>query len=169
MIRRIRVDSIRLSWISSAHNSTTASKYFNGHVPTDRIRKSFTLSGGPGGQHVNKVSTKAEIRFNIATADWLAPELREHFVKSCPQKVNKSNEVVIESSKTRSQSQNLDDCFDKLRTALLRCALDLEYQQRTPSESDVAILTKRAQDSVQRRLTEKRRLSDKKRERSTVF
>ena len=39
-------------------------------IPIDRITFNFSRSSGPGGQNVNKVNTKAEIRFVVASADW---------------------------------------------------------------------------------------------------
>merc|ERR1712226_664680 len=47
------------------------------HIPLNKLKVSYVRSSGPGGQHVNKTSTKAEVRFEIATADWLPVEARQ--------------------------------------------------------------------------------------------
>jgi hypothetical protein len=47
-------------------------------IPIDRLTFNFSRSSGPGGQNVNKVNTKAEIRFMVASADWCATEIHAH-------------------------------------------------------------------------------------------
>jgi peptidyl-tRNA hydrolase ICT1 len=46
-------------------------------VPEGAVQVSFARAGGAGGQHVNKVSTKAEVRFHVASASWLPEHARE--------------------------------------------------------------------------------------------
>ncbi|MEE6528629.1 hypothetical protein FKM82_031203 [Ascaphus truei] len=43
----------------------------------DRLSISYSRSSGPGGQHVNKVNTKAEVRFNLSSADWIPENVRQ--------------------------------------------------------------------------------------------
>ena len=44
-------------------------------IPFDRLQFRFTTSSGAGGQNVNKVATRVEVRFHVASADWLVPEV----------------------------------------------------------------------------------------------
>ena len=46
-------------------------------IPMDKIEFNYARSSGPGGQNVNKVNTKAELRFHVMTADWLPMDVRE--------------------------------------------------------------------------------------------
>ncbi|GCB81355.1 hypothetical protein scyTo_0023139, partial [Scyliorhinus torazame] len=48
----------------------------NTDIPADRLTVTYCRSSGPGGQNVNKVNTKAEVRFHVATADWLPEDVR---------------------------------------------------------------------------------------------
>ena len=48
-------------------------------VPTDKLFFSFVRSSGPGGQNVNKLNTKAELRFNIDSADWIPFEVKQRY------------------------------------------------------------------------------------------
>lgn len=77
-------------------------------IPLEKIEKSFSRSSGPGGQNVNKVNTKAEIRFNLHEADWIPLELKQRFQQLFPNRINKEGEVIITSEKTRYQHTNLE-------------------------------------------------------------
>ena len=82
-------------------------------IPRDRLTVRYSRSGGPGGQHVNKVETKVEIRFTLDEADWIPEDIRERL--RARTRLTSAGEVVITSSRSRSQSSNFDDCVAKLR------------------------------------------------------
>jgi protein subunit release factor B len=64
--------------------------------------KKLVRSSGPGGQHVNKVATKAEIRFNVNRAsEWLEPDILERFMKVEQNRISKLGDYIISSDKTR--------------------------------------------------------------------
>lgn len=84
-------------------------------IPTDRLRISYSRSSGPGGQNVNKVNTKAEIRFHLASADWISENVRLKIAEKYKNKINKSGEIIITSEVSRYQMRNLADCLQKLR------------------------------------------------------
>lgn len=87
-------------------------------IPKHKIDVSFSTSSGPGGQNVNKLSTKAEIRFKIDEADWIPESVRERLAKKQHGRINKDREFAIVSQRFRFQDQNLKDCFDKLEEYL---------------------------------------------------
>lgn len=45
--------------------------------PPDQVQVTYSRSSGPGGQNVNRINTKVDLRFHLASADWLSPELKE--------------------------------------------------------------------------------------------
>ena len=47
------------------------------HIPMDKVNFKYARSSGPGGQNVNKVNSKAEIRFHVQSANWLPPEVKK--------------------------------------------------------------------------------------------
>ncbi|KAJ1548295.1 plasma membrane H+-ATPase [Cladochytrium tenue] len=51
-------------------------------IPRDRLEFSFSRSSGPGGQNVNKVNTKAEVRFKVYDADWMPEEVRRRLAET---------------------------------------------------------------------------------------
>lgn len=49
---------------------------FSGYIPVEKLELSYCRSSGPGGQHVNKVNTKVDLRFHLKSADWLSEETK---------------------------------------------------------------------------------------------
>lgn len=49
---------------------------FNGYIPLDKMEISYSCSSGPGGQNVNRVNTKVDLRFQLNNANWLSEEIR---------------------------------------------------------------------------------------------
>ncbi|VDK65207.1 unnamed protein product [Onchocerca ochengi] len=130
----------------------------------DKIEKRFMRSSGPGGQNVNMLNTKCQIRFNLSDADWLSPEIQKVFRKRFVRLITKQYDVVISSDKSRIQAENQEDCFEKLRAMLLECNKEL-LESRSPTNQDKKILDNRARRAAQRRLYAKRMGSQKKKSR----
>lgn len=91
-----------------------ASTFRKDMIPFASFEKSFARSSGPGGQNVNKVNSKAEIRFALYSASWILPEVREKMKIFGSRYYNSAGEIVITSEVHRTQAQNLADCQDKL-------------------------------------------------------
>lgn len=49
---------------------------FSGYIPLDKIQVTYSASSGPGGQNVNCVNTKVDLRFQVNSATWLSEEIR---------------------------------------------------------------------------------------------
>ncbi len=87
-------------------------------IPLDRLTVRASRSGGPGGQNVNKVASRVEIRFLLAAADWIPPEVRARLAETFPSRISKEGEFRIVSDRFRDQRRNLEDCLDRLRSFL---------------------------------------------------
>ena len=70
-------------------------------------------SGGPGGQNVNKVSTKVELRINIETSVLLSDEEKMMITEKLANKINKLGELVLVCQTERSQLSNRDKVIEK--------------------------------------------------------
>lgn len=127
-------------------------------ITLDHVTVSFARSGGPGGQNVNKVNTKVDMRFNVNNAYWLSDRIRERIMQMEKNRINKDGEIVISSTKTRTQKGNIDDALGKLQ-AIIDAA---SYVPPPPSEEQKKKIAKMAAIGEQKRLKSKKALSDKK-------
>ncbi|XP_065591655.1 large ribosomal subunit protein mL62 [Cyrtonyx montezumae] len=84
-------------------------------IPVDRLTISYSRSSGPGGQNVNKVNTKAEVRFHLASADWIPEAAREKMASMHRNKINRAGELIVNSEESRYQMRNLAICLEKIR------------------------------------------------------
>ncbi|XP_003386495.1 PREDICTED: peptidyl-tRNA hydrolase ICT1, mitochondrial-like [Amphimedon queenslandica] len=127
-------------------------KVFKKPVPRDKLDIRFSRSSGPGGQNVNKLSTKAEVRFNVQEADWLPDRVKERLKEMFGTKINKLGEIIVTSQVYRTQYQNLEDAIKKL-TKILEEASELPNE---PSEAKLARIRKLKRQGNARRLSEKK-------------
>jgi ribosome-associated protein len=112
-------------------------------------------SSGPGGQNVNKVATKVDLRFDLEGCAALTNTVKTRLRALAGASIDAEGRVVIVSEATRSQPRNLEDAREKL-AALVRRAL-VTPKTRKP--------TKPTKGSRRRRVEDKRRQSEKKRDR----
>mgnify|MGYP001561237633 FL=1 len=88
-------------------------------------------SSGPGGQNVNKVNTKVEIRFNVQLSDSLSVKEKELIRKNLKNRINSSGELVVKSQSERSQLRNRNKAIEKI-LSLISLALT-EKPERKPT------------------------------------
>jgi ribosome-associated protein len=122
------------------------------HVEESAIRMHAVRASGPGGQNVNKVSSKVELRVDLGGIVGLSADQRRRLDAAIRGKVDEEGRLVVTSQLTRSQSQNLEDARDKVRK-LIEASL-VAPRRRIP--------TKPTRASKKRRLDSKRHQSDKK-------
>ena len=67
------------------------------YIPESYLEVNHSRSSGPGGQNVNKVNTKVEIRFKIDEAHWLPEDVRQRLREQRPQNITKDGEFVVTS------------------------------------------------------------------------
>ena len=127
-------------------------------IPEDEILVSFVLAGGPGGQNVNKVATAAQLRFDAAHSRCVTAQMLARLKVLAGRRMTKTGVIVITANRYRSQSQNRIDALARL-TALLEASTH-KPKPRVPTKPSLA--------AKQRRLQEKRRKGDKKKERLLV-
>src|SRR5436309_14139974 len=92
-------------------------------IPDDELEWSYARSGGPGGQNVNKVASKAVLRWRAAASAAPIPLAAWARMKArFPSRFTTEGDVVISSQATRDQDRNRQDCVEKL-AEMVRAAL----------------------------------------------
>src|SRR5438045_4441326 len=91
-------------------------------IPDEELEWSFVRSGGPGGQNVNKVASKAVLRWNVAASPSLAPDVKSRFMAQQRNRLTTEGDLVLTSQRFRDQDRNRQDCLEKL-IAMLQQAL----------------------------------------------
>ena len=122
-------------------------------LPRSELEYSFTRSSGHGGQHVNKVSTRVEIRFNIPASARLTPSEKSRLVGALGGQLTPDGMLHVESQASRSQWKNREDAERKLAEILKEALL--------PPKPRVA--TKPSKSAKNRTLIKKKLHSAKKR------
>lgn len=125
-------------------------------VPENEITEQFSRSGGSGGQNVNKLSTKAEVRWNVESSTAFTDEEKEKIKQVLENRINKEGELIIASQEERSQLQNRERAIERLNN-LVSGALIPEKER---------IATKPTRSSKERRLEAKKHQGEKKKSRS---
>jgi ribosome-associated protein len=124
-------------------------------VPAHEIGLTYAASGGPGGQNVNKVASKAVLRWNPGTSGALSPGDRALVLARLAHRLTSTGDLVLASDKHRDQPRNAEDVLERL-TEILRSALRRETPRRP---------TRPTRASRERRLDAKRRRGERKRSR----
>jgi ribosome-associated protein len=124
----------------------------NMSIPISELRFTFARSAGPGGQNVNKVNTKATLRWHVTESPSLPEPVRERFLARYRRRITGEGEVLVTSQRYRDQSRNVADCLSKLQAMLVEVARPPKRRKKTrPTASSRA-----------RRLSTKRQRSQTK-------
>lgn len=127
-------------------------------IPRRELQFTYSTSGGPGGQHANKVATRVTLLFDIQNSNSLTAPQKRRIVKLYPTRINAAGVMRVVSSKHRSQRANKESTIE--RFALL-IAEAIKYRKRR-EKSGVP------HKSKQKRLEQKRKRADIKRQRGRV-
>ena len=126
---------------------------------TDKVRIPFSefiftasRSSGPGGQNVNKVNSRIQLRWNPTTSPSIEPDVAERFVKLAGKRMTKDGEILITGQEHRDAPKNKADTLDRL-AELLRAAL---------VKPRIRKATKPSRGSKERRLKAKKQRSETK-------
>lgn len=122
-------------------------------IPLAEFRVDYVRSGGPGGQNVNKVASKAQVRWDVAGSPSLPAEVKARFLDKYRSRLTTEGELVLSGSRFRDQKRNFEDCLERLRE-MIRGVL----QPPKPRKA-----TKPTKASKRRRVEAKRQRSTTKR------
>jgi ribosome-associated protein len=124
-------------------------------IPRRELQFTFVRSSGPGGQNVNKVASKAVLRWAVRASTSLPDDVRGRLMTRAARQINDRGELVLTSQRYRDQRRNVDDCLEKLRKIVAAAAKTPRARKKT----------KPTKSSRENRLSEKRAVAEKKRRR----
>ena len=127
-------------------------------IPLREFEFTFSRSSGPGGQNVNKVNSKALLRWAVTTSPSLPEAVRRRLLTKCARRITVEGDLLVSSERFRDAGRNTADCLEKLRAMLVEAAEPV--RRRRP--------TRPTRASVRRRIDNKRRQSQKKQERGSA-
>jgi ribosome-associated protein len=126
-------------------------------IPGAELSWTAVRASGPGGQNVNKVASKVELRYDLPGSRALAPEVKARLRALARSRLDAEGKLLVTSQLTRDQSRNLEDARAKL-AALVKTAL-LPPRKRKATRPSLG--------AKRRRVEHKRRQGEKKASRRT--
>jgi ribosome-associated protein len=122
-------------------------------IPSSELNFRFSRSGGPGGQNVNKVSSRVEVLFSVTDSPSLTEGQRHRLLTRLSGRLDSEGVLLIQVDDSRSQWQNRQIAVERL-AGILRDALKVQKRR---------VATKRTKTSNARRLAAKKRRGELKR------
>jgi ribosome-associated protein len=121
----------------------------------NELEFSYILASGPGGQNVNKVATAVQLRFPVRNSTSLPEPVKARLVEQLGRRLTRDGALVITARRFRSQERNREDAIERLVELVRRAAQPPRKRRKTrPSRA-----------AKQRRLADKRKRGERKRER----
>jgi ribosome-associated protein len=121
-------------------------------IPNNELEFAYVRSGGPGGQHANKTSTKVELTWNVESSRALGPRQRARLLDNLGRRVEPSGVIRLRSDRHRSQLRNKEDVLERLRDMV---AAGLKVKK-------ARVATGPTEGAKRKRLDQKRRRSEVK-------
>lgn len=129
-------------------------------IPRSELRFSFVRSAGPGGQNVNKVASKAVLRWAVAHSPSLPDDVRSRLLARNARRINDRGELIITSQRYRDQSRNIDDCLAKLRQLVAAAATTPRARKKTRPPKSAGEARLRDKRSTAEKKQRRRRITD---------
>jgi ribosome-associated protein len=124
-------------------------------IPANELRWTSVRSSGPGGQNVNKVSSKVELRFDFERSRVLRDDTKERLRVLAQGRLDAEGHILLVSQATRDRQRNLEDARAKLAELVVKACE--RPKRRRP--------TRPSRGATETRLSEKRHHSARKRDR----
>jgi len=123
-------------------------------IKESELHFSYVRSSGPGGQHVNKVSTAVQLKYNVMQSD-IPEELKQRFNDRYRNKISKNGFLTITAQSFKSQKKNKDDAVSRLE----KLFSDIKIQtKRIPTKPSRGSKVKRIEGKKKRSVIKKNRM-----------
>jgi ribosome-associated protein len=124
-------------------------------IPRTELAFTFVRSSGPGGQNVNKVNSKAVLRWNALASPSLPADIRDRFLARYGKRLTQEGDLVVSSQRYRDQGRNVDDALEKLSAMLAEVAKP--PKRRRPTKPTKSAGARRLESKQARSRTKQRR------------
>lgn len=123
-------------------------------IKESELHFSYVRSSGPGGQHVNKVSTAVQLKYNVMQSD-IPEELKQRFNDRYRNRISKNGFLTITAQSFKSQKKNKDDALSRLE----KLFSDIKIQtKRIPTKPSRGSKVKRIEGKKKRSVIKKNRM-----------
>jgi ribosome-associated protein len=112
------------------------------------VRVGYVRSRGPGGQNVNKVNTRAQLRFDLKECKQLSRGVKQRLKTLAGRRLTREGIIVIESDRFREQKQNRQECLERLRKMITKALV--RPKKRIPTKPTASSKKKRLADKKHR-------------------
>ena len=117
-------------------------------IPASELREAATRSRGPGGQHVNKTSTRVTLRWNVDRSEVISASQRRRLRERLDTRVSRAGDLVVHCDETRSRSRNREIARERL-SGLIAGAL-ARRKARRPTKPSKASRSRRVDAKTRR-------------------
>lgn len=124
-------------------------------IPEGEFEFSSSRSSGPGGQNVNKVNTKVEVRLNIILSSYLSEDEKKLICSKLGNKINSQGELIVTSQSERSQLLNREKALERILKLL--CSALTEKPVRKSTVPTTKSMMERLEEKKKRGLIKKMR------------
>ena len=123
-------------------------------IKESELHFSFVRSSGPGGQHVNKVSTAVQLKYNIYESD-ISDDMKQRFISAYGNRISKNGFITIIARSFKSQKKNKEDAINRLE----KLFYDIKIQaKRIPTKPSRSSKVKRVETKKKRSKLKKSRM-----------
>jgi peptidyl-tRNA hydrolase ICT1 len=130
-------------------------------IPVEKLEMNFSRSSGPGGQNVNKLNTKVDLRFHVATSDWMTEDCKKRLFEDYPNRINNEGFFIITSQEHRTQEMNKKEAISKLQSIIELVRIPKKERVIAPIRESVVEEEKRISDKKRRSETKNFRRNTK--------
>jgi len=127
-------------------------------VPERAVQVRAVRASGPGGQNVNKVATKVDVRVDLDAIEGLSAAVRARLATLCRHRLDGDGRLMVSSQAERNQARNLEDALDRVR-ALVAAALR-EPRARKASRPSAGARERRIESKKRRGALKRERARD---------